>query len=272
MDSDSASSETVRRNRSPGRMGCVIAVCLGIGLVIVLLLVPAFQRSSIPSRRTICLNNMHQLSMALMNYQYAFGSFPPACTYDKDGKPMHSWRVLLLPFLEQGDIYAKYDFNQPWNSPHNWKLIERVSPSIFRCPSTKGDPGETNYLAVVGDETAWPTGKGISADSIKDGASQTILLVEVANSGIHWAEPRDLPFAQALQGVNPPHSKLSISGGHSGGVIVTFCDGHLEFLPNSTSVNLLRALLTRNGGEPLVRTNGTGEFELSPRGTEVEQE
>jgi prepilin-type processing-associated H-X9-DG protein len=208
----------------------------------------AFSVIHTPEGRNMCSSRMAQLSLALMNYHDVCGRFPPACTYDKNGKPLNSWRVLILPFLEYNNVAMRYDHKQPWNSSHNWKLIQEVDWGIFRCPSSQGDPQETNYVVVVGDETAWPPGKQLSARRITDGVSQTIMLVEVADSGIHWAEPRDLPLSQALLGVNPPHVKLSISSRHRGGANVSFCDASRHFLPNDTRIELLRALLTRAGG------------------------
>jgi prepilin-type processing-associated H-X9-DG protein len=262
MDADVSNEPSVRNPRFSwiGLIGALFVVAL-----LIVALLPAIQSPRTPDRGNQCRNYMKQLSLALQSYHDAWRSFPPACTYDKSGKPMHSWRVLILRFLENATIYKKYDMKQLWNSPHNWKVIQEVDWGMFHCPSGKGGPGETNYVAVIGDETTWwPAGKGLRMRDIKDSTSQTILLVEVADSGIHWAEPRDLPLAQAVQGVNPPHVKFSISSGHVvEGAHVAFCDSHVEFLPSSTSKELLRALLTRAGGEPLMRDD-LGDLILAP--------
>lgn len=203
-----------------------------------------------PSRRSICSSHMRQLVAALQCYHDQWGSFPPACTYDSSGNPMHSWRVHLLPYFECPQLYAKYDFSQPWNSPANWKVTESFPcPEVFQCPSGNAAPGETNYLAVVGNDAAWLDGKQISISDISDGTSETIFLAEVADSGIHWAEPRDLPLSQALLGVNPAHVKLGISSGHLKGAHVSFADGHVVSLSDGISPETFRAVLTRNGGE-----------------------
>ena len=170
---------------------------------------------------------------------------------------MHSWRVLVLPYLEQHELYGQYDFNEPWNGPHNIRFKDKM-PSAFRCPLAKGDSNETSYVAVVGPETAWPDGQPTEMRTIRDGTSKTILLVESADSGINWLEPRDLSFEQALQGINPPGKKPTISSHHAGGVNVICGDAHVIFLPDSLPIVQLRGLLTAAGGEH--RGEASGQF------------
>jgi hypothetical protein len=198
-----------------------------------------------------CRNKMKLLAVALQNYHDQYKRFPPAYTVDGDGKPLHSWRVLILPFLEQTVAFRDLDLRQPWNSPHNWAVLEKVDPSDFCCSAGEGDPSETNYLAVIGDDTIWPGRQGTAMKEILDGTSHTIMLVEVADSGIHWAEPRDMPVRVALQGINPPHVVFAISSGHPGGAMVAFADDLVQFLPNATTPDVLGALLTRAGAEKL---------------------
>jgi len=202
------------------------------------------------SRRATCMNNMHQIALALMNYESRYHCFPPAYVADKNGHPTHSWRVLILPFLDRDDLYKKYDFSEPWDGPHNSALM-KTCPEVFRCPSAdKQDSSATNYVAVVGDTTAWPFGKSVGLDDIQnhDGAAYTLLFVEVAESDIRWMEPRDIAFDQAVVGINV-NKRHGISSNHPGMVCVTFADGHLDLLDNGTSPQLLKALLTIAGGE-----------------------
>ncbi len=197
---------------------------------------------------------MKQLAVALQNYHDRHRRFPPACTYDEYGNPLHSWRVLILPYLEETIAYLELDLKQPWNSPRNWPILEKIDPRLFHCPSGGGEPFEASYLAVVGPDGIWADKRGIRIRQITDGPSQTILLVEVANSGIHWAEPRDLPWEQAMQGVNPPHVKFAISSGHLEGAHVAYADGSTRFLNNTMPVDELRARLTREAGEPVAES------------------
>ncbi len=202
-----------------------------------------------PADSNTCTNQLKMLALALQNYHDVFNRYPPAYIADEDGRPMHSWRVLVLPFLEETVAYLKYDFQQPWNSPHNQQVIATVAGDQFCCPSSQGKTGETNYVAAVGPDTVWSGAKGFRLGDINDGPAQTILLIEVKESGIHWAEPRDWPAEWALQGVNPEHSTGGISSGHRRGAHVVMCDGRVRFLPNALNQTDLQALLTPTGGE-----------------------
>lgn len=183
--------------------------------------------------------------MAVANYQRAYGQFPPAYLTDALGRPAHSWRVLLLPFLEQAPLYNEYNFSEPWNGPNNHKLAARM-PSVY---AFHGDwrPGlvEINYLAVVGAKTAWPGARGLSSDAVPDGASSTILLVENQGAGISWMEPRDLAFETMSFRVNSPKG---VSSKYEDAA-VAMLDGSLYRLEKDLQAATLRALLTVNGGE-----------------------
>ncbi len=228
------------------------AICtIWVMLVIFLPLAIPSPRSG-AGRRATCQNNMRQIALALLAYQADHGCFPPPYIADDEGRPMHSWRVLILPYLERIDAYKQYRFDEPWNGPNNRK-IGALRFNFFQCPSdiaANGASTATNYLAVVGPGTVWREEKSTSFDDIRDGVSETILLVEVANSGIQWSEPRDLHVNQMAPWINP-RAGQGISSGHPGGVILTFADGHSEFIPNTLPPETLRALLSIDGGEQI---------------------
>jgi hypothetical protein len=176
------------------RVGWAFAV-LGLGLVLTCIL-----QTSAPdgtSRVMSCQNNVKNLALALRNYENAYGSLPPAVTYDASGRPMHSWRVLILPYLERQDLYDFYRFDEPWDSPHNLQLAASV-PDIYRCPTfNRSGSVATPYLAIVGDDTLWPDGVGF--DPATSGVDRKqldgrLMLIEVPYSQILWTEPRDLPL------------------------------------------------------------------------------
>lgn len=218
-------------------------------------LVPSAQRAP-------CQSNLRQIGLALHEYYQAYGCFPPAYIADKDGKSMHSWRVLLLPFLDCDDLYKQYDFAEPWNGPHNSRLMGKC-PSVYRCPlASNRNPSATNYLAVVGAATLWPGGKSPRLEDIRDGMSNTIGVVEVADSDINWMEPRDMGFDQAVVGVNKDRH-VGISSNHSGGANVSFVDGSVRYLPESVSPATLRAFLTIAGGEK-IEMGQDGTFSVRP--------
>jgi hypothetical protein len=224
---------------------------IAIGLVILLLLLPAIQHAPLDYTTGHCRNNLHNLALALQQYQVNNGTFPPAYIADADGKPMHSWRVLLLPYIEGKAIYDQYRFDEPWNGPNNSALAASVkTPWVYECRISAA-PGETPYLAVTGLQTIWPGTTTTKTSDIKDGPANTILLVEAHNSGIHWMEPRDLDFTTMPMTVNSPTS-LSISSGHRHHepyANIVLADGKVKQLPNTTSSKSLRAALTISGGE-----------------------
>ena len=204
-----------------------------------------------PSRRSNCVNNLKQIGIALHTYRDVHGVFPPAYATDANGKPMHSWRVLLLPYFEDEDshvLYQQYDLSEPWNDPNNRQLAEAML-AVYRGPSSKAPVGETCYVAIVGPKTGWPHSRGRGVMEFRDGLSNTMALTEIADSGIHWLEPRDLTFGEATDGVNPPLVKLSVSSPHPGGANVLFFDGSVLFLESDLPPETLRAYLTANGGE-----------------------
>jgi prepilin-type processing-associated H-X9-DG protein len=226
-----------------------LLACVAIIGMLIALLLPAVSPVRPQSRRAQCTNNLKQIALALHNYHSTHGSFPPAYVADASGRPMHSWRVLILPYLDHLPLYRQYRFDEPWDGPNNSQLAA-TSLGVFRCPEDQaGPPAETNYLLVVGPETAWPGARCVRLDEISDGASNTILLVEVRQSGIAWMEPRDLHVLQMAPGVNAKAGQ-GISSGHPGGANVAFADGLVLFLPDSLTPAELRGLLTIRGGEP----------------------
>jgi hypothetical protein len=202
-------------------------------------------------QRFACSNNLKQLSIAFENYHATYHCFPPAYVADKDGRPMHSWRVLILPSVEESgllQLYRQYDFNEPWNGPHNRRLATQL-PSIYRCLSDDRAGNETNYVVVLGSETAWRGSDAVLAEQITDGPANTIMLVETSNVNINWLEPRDLTIEEAKRGINSPVAP-SISSNH-GLVNVVLWDGSVHSFDETLPLGVLSALLTRSGGEPI---------------------
>ena len=227
----------------------LIACCAIV--VVVALLLPAFQPMTCTfDPRSQCSHNLKQIGLGLLNYNDVYRCFPPAYVSDKNGKRMHSWRVLILPFMEQKALYDRYDFNEPWNGPHNSKLAKEM-PAVFRCPSDTANPGTmTNYVAIVGPETIWQPDQGTTFKEIEDGSSQTIAVVEMAGAGIDWMAPRDLPFSAVAKGINPKQG-LGMSSEHPGAVIALFADGHTQTIQERLPLELLKALCTKAGGETI---------------------
>lgn len=249
-----------RHSRSGRSLANLLNAMIVVGLIVLAawLLLPSLGGHPPEARwRSACKNNLKQLGLALHNYHDFYESFPPAHVVDENGTPLYSWRVLLLPFLEQEPLYDQLHLDEPWDSPHNRPLLD-VDVAPFRCPSehaavAEGDHkgiGITNYVAVVGPETMWPQHDSVTFRDVTDGNIRTILVVEVANSGIHWAEPRDLHVTQMAREINPT-AGMGLSSRHDGGMHILWGDGSVRFLSDATPPETVRALLTRAGGEEI---------------------
>ena len=218
--------------------------------VISCLLIPAPQYAPEAGRRDLCANNLKQIGLGLWNYHDVYGCFPPAYVSDANGKPMHTWRVLILPFVAEQALYDRYDFNEPWDGPKN-SLLAKQMPAVFRCPRNAANRRtNSDYVAIVGPETIWQPDQGTTFAEIKDGSSNTIAVIEAAGLGVNWMEPRDLPFAAVDKGINPKHGS-GISSHHPGAVIAMFADGHTQTIQENISLGTLKALFTKAGGEQI---------------------
>lgn len=198
--------------------------------------------------------------MAVVNYHAANGHYPPAFIADENGSPIHSWRVIILPFLEEQELFDRYDFTQPWNSEANMRLATEM-PSIYAFHG-EYKPGTvtTNYLAVVGENTVWPGASPRTTDEVTDQYSTTIMLVENAGENVHWMEPRDLNADTMSLAVNSPKGVSSKYLSPA----VAMLDDSLRRLEEDLPENVFRAMLTVNGDE---RIESTGKgWRLLPDG------
>lgn len=224
-----------------------VLVC-GLITFIFTALCRAIEAAREAARSAACRGNLCALEVALLNYHEVYGHFPPAYVVDADGRPMHSWRVLLLEFMDQ-DLYASYRFSEPWDGPNNRKLASQV-PSFYACPNAadglRTHARWTSYVAVVGPETAFPGVQATKRADFGAGRGETIAIAEVANSGIAWTEPRDLDLKSMSFSLNDP-SRPSISTFDRDGPGVVFIDGSNGRLSWDLPPKALRALLIRPG-------------------------
>jgi hypothetical protein len=253
----------------PGLIAIVIVVCVAhetyyghsaraIALLALLLslassvLVSGPQREGDPPPQ--CRNKLKQIGIALHNYHDDYGCFPPPYIADASGKPMHSWRVLLLPYIEERSLYELYDFSEPWNGPNN-RLLAGEIPAVYRCTDLpRGLTSESAFLAIVGPSTAWRTDQPTSLSDIKDGLGNTLMVVEVHESGVNWLEPRDwaaatmpLPASQLPQPKYQRHSHGRHA--HESGNWGVFADGNVHLLPSDMPPAKLKSLTTIAGSD-----------------------
>jgi prepilin-type processing-associated H-X9-DG protein len=220
-------------------------VLVGISGVLVALLLPALQAARQAARRVGSANNLKQLVLALHMYAQDNETFPAHAICSKDGKPLLSWRVAILPYIEQQDLYEEFHLDEPWDSAHNKTLIERM-PEVFGDPNQNVPAGKTVYLGVGGKTCIFDGSKdGIPFGQMTDGMSNTIALVEAnADQAVEWTKPADWEFdaKQPMEGLGTAHPT---------GFNAAFADGSVQFISDSIDLDVLKAMFTRNGGEAI---------------------
>jgi uncharacterized protein DUF1559 len=214
--------------------------------VLVALLLPAIQAAREAARRSMSMNNMKQIALAMLTHHDTFKEFPAQAITDDAGKPLLSWRVKLLPFVEESALYKQFHLDEPWDSPHNKQLIERM-PQIYARPNGDAGSGMTNYLAPVGEGTMWKAGKGTRLAGIRDGSSNTIMAVEVDDeAAVPWTKPADWEFD-----ANDPMQ--GVGNTRPGGFLAGLADGSVHLIENGIDPDVLKALITMAGGEQVPR-------------------
>jgi len=213
----------------------------------VALLLPAVQASREAARRMQSSNNLKQLALAMHNFHDTYRGFPAGYSADEDGKALLSWRVHLLPYLEHLELYNQFHLDEPWDSPNNKALIERM-PMVFRSPNSKAEPGKTNYLGISGADGVFVRPQpgerlGAGLAQITDGTSNTIMIVEASDErAVIWTQPADL-----APNANDPIQGLT--GMRPGGFLASLSDGSVRFIAETIDKAMLKALFTKAGGE-----------------------
>ncbi len=188
------------------------------------------------------MNNMKQIMLAMHNYHDANKHFPPAYVADQNGRPLLSWRVLILPMMEYSALYEQFHLDEPWDSEHNKKFIDHM-PAEYMSPNSPVGGGKTHYLTVRGDNTVFPGAQGISLADVTDGSAFTIAIIEASDEkAVIWTKPDDFEYGEenplpGLVGLNP------------GFFLAGFVDGSVRALPLSINPDVLKGLFSRNGGE-----------------------
>ncbi|MEZ5940788.1 MAG: DUF1559 domain-containing protein [Planctomycetaceae bacterium] len=220
-------TETSRRRYSqPATAFTLIEflVVLAIIAILVALLLPARRSSRGAARRMQCKNNLKQIGLALHNYADVYGTLPPAQTYDENGHVLHSWRTLILPYLDQKALYDRIDLSKPWDDPVNAEIAATSIP-VYRCPSADMDSNLTTYLAVVGEDCCFHPQRGRNFDEITDGLSNTVAVVEIRDqNAVPWMQPRNEDFNFLRHLTTKPEFS------HDHGTQVLLCDGSVRFL------------------------------------------
>ncbi len=187
-------------------------------------------------------DQLKRILLACHAYLDEYRCFPPAYSTDAEGRPLLSWRVLLLPFAGEADLYSKFHLDEAWNSEHNRELLAHM-PRLYKTPDSGATRGRTNYLAIVGPRAVFKGPTCTKFAHIRDGSSITILVVEVNDqAAVEWTKPEDLSMddeqlLDRLRGFRPQ------------GFLVGFADGSTEVISSRIPLENLRSALTINGGE-----------------------
>ena len=199
--------------------------------------------------QTMCRNHLRQISLALNAYTAAHGTFPPTCTVDAEGRPLHSWRTLLLPYLEPEykQLYDRIDLSKPWDDPVNAEVFRnRVLP--FQCPALFAKNQETTYLAVRMSDNKFHVPDVRTFTERAAGPPESLIIVEVDLAhAVPWMTPQDAD-AELFLGIDK-HAKIS----HPRGTHGLFANGRVELFPTRMSVEERQTILSRGMSPSAVR-------------------
>lgn len=183
-------------------------------------------------------NNLKQVLLAMHSYHDTFRNFPAQASVDQAGKPLLSWRVQILPFLEYSQLYDQFKMDEPWDSPHNIKLLEQM-PDVYKSTD---DPTKTTVLGFAGEGAFFDGAKATGIFAISDGSSNTIAVVDAgADKAIPWTKPEDLTFV--------PMDPASQLGDVGDSFIIGLCDGAVRSVRKNLPADQLKSLITIKGGE-----------------------
>jgi type II secretory pathway pseudopilin PulG len=212
-----------------------------IGILVALLL-PAVNSVRQAARRNQSQSNIRMIGLGLHSYNAQHERLP-ANIVDENGKPLLSWRVRLLPYLDESDLYDQFKLDEPWDSEHNRQLIP-LMPVVFRNPSsTVADPGKTTYLGVAGEGAVFGSKKGLRFAEVRDGTSNTVAMVEANDDrAVVWTAPEDWQF--------DPDNPLAGLGEARGGIFLALMlDGSTHVISEDVDLAVFKALVTYAGGE-----------------------
>lgn len=243
-----ADGDVIAEGRSSLPLGPLGGAGLGaspatVGMVARLML-PAVQASREAARQTVGMNNLKQLATAMHSHEAAENTLPAAAICDGEGKPLLSWRVRLLPYLGEEQLYEQFHLDEPWDSEHNKALLDRM-PKLFSAPGDDAaKPGMTRYLVPTGEGTIFPApDDAMTLAHVSDGCLKTILLVEAeAAKAVPWTKPEDLAVD-----LDKPHDGLK--NARPKGFVAAFADGSVRLIPADVAAKVLAAAFTRSGDE-----------------------
>lgn len=229
--------------RRPGFTLVELLVVIGVIAVLIALFLPQRRGASEAARRAQCTHNLKQIALALQAYESKYHALPPAYTVDADGKRLHSWRTLILPFLAETLLYEKIDLSKAWDDPANAEAL-KTRVFAYECPSAGCPENHTIYGAVVAPNGCFRSAEPRRLSEITDDHAKTLMVLEVdPEHAVHWMAPTDADL-DVLLGFNR-ETKLA----HPGGFTAAFVDGSVRFLLADLPADERRALVSIAGDD-----------------------
>lgn len=232
-----------RRSLFWWRRGQLLLLLGAAGLVVVLWL-PTFRRAGPVARISECRRNLTAIGQAVRQYATRYGAYPPAYTVDAEGRRLHSWRTLLLPYLGQEALYNQIDLSRPWHAAVHDRIRATVVPA-YHCPSLERGSTRTGYLAVVTDESLLGAGRSVAVDAVARPLDGLLICVEVrATRAVHWMSPFDLTADEFLAMKDADAMSHSNSEGHYPFFYYASADGPRGVIDADSSTEERRALIS----------------------------
>jgi hypothetical protein len=188
-------------------------------------------------------NYLKQIGLAIHTYHAEHKRLPAAAIYNKEGRPLLSWRVAILPYLLDEKVRAlfkEFRLDEPWDSEHNKKLLKKM-PRVYESPAARDGTYTTYYQLITGPGTAFPGKEGLRIAQITDGLSNTILVVE-AGEAVPWTKPADIAY-------DPKKPLPKLGGVSKVGINVLWFDGSTTLMRRDFDVQTFRDAVTPSGGE-----------------------
>ena len=233
------------KNLQAKRQGAVVTadISLKADAALARPIVGIFVRPRMAAARSQSSNNLKQLGLAFHNYESVYGVLPAAAICDKKGKPLLSWRVAILPYIEQDNLYKQFKLDEPWDSEHNMKLA-KIVVKTYALPYGEPKPGHTNYRVFVGNGAIFDMVQGTKFAQITDGTSNTIMAFEAAES-TPWTKPDEIEF-------DPQKSMLKHLRFENDAICnILLADGSVRALSSKTTAEIVGLLIQRDDGKPI---------------------
>jgi hypothetical protein len=235
------------------RMIVALLSITGLGLIIGSIFwfaLPAIHKGLVVRQRTMGLASIRQIAAALNSYRREHGSYPTPIVVDKDGKPLYSWRVLILPQLGYHHLYQQFQLAQTWDSPTNMQVTYQM-PREFACTGDSLDVAlhESNFALLVGGGTLFPPSGPVDISKISDRIDETLLVVETKAGGIKWTAPGDIDASSGVKlGTRP---MVDVGGNFADCALAATVDGNPIAIRSTTTGSMIDAMVTPSGREKI---------------------